>query len=179
MKLTKSTLKTIIKEEIENLKEVLTGDPIVDAMMMDAIKDFDEREAERRKAEDAIKAATGPEKAALQAELQKRLSNIPSLESMLIGDPETKKALELIGRAEREIDNINKQLAQNAKNYEEDDNEGQYRETIGDLYPRRKAQQAKLAKAQEFADRKADEFLKQREKMVADAKARLANMTRI
>ena len=98
---------------------------------------------------------------------------------MLIGDPETKKALELIGRAEREIDNINKQLAQNAKNYEEDDNEGQYRETIGDLYPRRKAQQAKLAKAQEFADRKADEFLKQREKMVADAKARLANMTRI
>ena len=179
MKLTKSTLKTIIKEEIANINEI-TGDEALERMMMDAMEEFYKRRTEEEKAEAAIKAATGPEKAALQqAELQKRLSEIPSLESMLMGDPKTKEALELIVRAEREIDIINKQLAQNAKNYEEDNDEGRYREEINDLYPRRKVQQAKLAKAQEFADAKADEFLKQREKRVADAKAALANMTRI
>ena len=179
MKLTKSTLKELIKEEIANIKENLTGDPFIDAQIMAAMEANREEERERREAAGKIKAATGPERAALEkAEAERQLKDIPSLEQMLIADPETKKALELIGRAEREIDNINKQIAQNAKNYEEDNNEGQYRENVLDLYPRRKKQQAKLDQAEQFVDAKADEFLKKREKMVADVKARIANATR-
>ena len=179
MKITKSTLKTIIKEEIANIKENLTGDPFIDAQIMAAMKANREKERERREAGEKIKAATGPERAALEkAELERQLKDIPSLEQMLIADPETKKALELIGRIEKDIDFINKEIAQNAKNYEKDNNEGQYRENVIDLYPRRKKQQAKLDQAEQFVDAKADEFLKKREKMVADAKARLDNMTR-